>query len=290
MRHSRSYALAALVVSGLLWGTTVPLTKVALGWLGPGWLTVVRFSIAALLLAVPARRHLRAALSPSVAALGAAGFGLVLIGQNAGIARTSVSHAALLVGAVPIMVALMAVASGRSKVGPKSWVGFALALGGVAFFAGGGGGSASLTGDVLVVASSVLSAVFVVLQPRVLAGRDPIAVTAVQFGAGALIALPYAAVAEGAPPPPTSATTLVTVLALIVGGTLLPFTLFAFSQARIAPEVAGAFLNLEPLVGALAGFVVFNDPAGMVQLVGALAIVAGIVITALPAAPRAAFA
>jgi O-acetylserine/cysteine efflux transporter len=38
-----------------------------------------------------------------------------------------------------------------------------------------------------------------------------------------------------------------------VGGTLLPFTLFAYAQGRVSPEVAGAFLNLEPLVGAVAG-------------------------------------
>src|SRR4051812_9757002 len=125
MRQHRSFALIALTTAGLLWGTTVPLTKVALGWLGPGWLTVVRFAIAALLLAIPARRHLRAALTGPVLAWGAAGFGIVLIGQNAGIERTSVSHAALLVGSVPIMVALMALATGRSRVGPLSWAGFA---------------------------------------------------------------------------------------------------------------------------------------------------------------------
>jgi O-acetylserine/cysteine efflux transporter len=285
MRQHRSLALFALTTAGLLWGTTVPLTKVALDWLGPGWLTVVRFAIAALLLAVPARRHLRAALTPAVAAWGAIGFGIVLIGQNAGIERTSVSHAALLVGAVPIMVAVLAVASGRSRVGALSWAGFALALGGVVFFAGGGGGSASLAGDGLVVASCVLSAAFVVAQPRLLTGRDPMAVTAVQFAAGALIALPYALLAEGpltAPPSPAAAGV---VAALIVGGTLLPFTLFALGQSRLAPEIAGAFLNLEPLVGALAGFMVFGDPAGPVQLAGALAIVAGIVLSAVPVLP-----
>jgi O-acetylserine/cysteine efflux transporter len=282
MRQHRFSALIALTTAGLLWGTTVPLTKVALGWLGPGWLTVVRFAIAALLLAIPARRHLRAALTPSVLAWGAAGFGIVLIGQNAGIERTSVSHAALLVGSVPIMVAVMAVASGRSKVGALSWTGFALALGGVAFFAGGGGGGASLAGDGLVVASSVLSAGFVVAQPRLLAGRDPMAVTAVQFAAGALIAVPYSLWAEGPVTAPPSRTAVAIVVGLIIGGTLLPFTLFAFGQARVAPEVAGAFLNLEPLVGAMAGFMVFGDPAGPVQVVGTLAIASGIALAAAP--------
>ena len=36
----------ALVASGVLWGTTVPLTKVALADWGPAWLTVARFALA----------------------------------------------------------------------------------------------------------------------------------------------------------------------------------------------------------------------------------------------------
>ena len=42
-RHS---AIAALVAAGLLWGLTVPLSKLALEWLEGGWLTVVRFALA----------------------------------------------------------------------------------------------------------------------------------------------------------------------------------------------------------------------------------------------------
>src|SRR6185369_11797478 len=47
-------------------------------------------------------------------------------------------------------------------------------------------------------------------------------------------------------------------------------------------EVAGAFLNLEPLVGAIAGAVVFGDPVGLVQAGGGAAILAGIALSSLP--------
>jgi O-acetylserine/cysteine efflux transporter len=198
MRNRR--AILALTAAGLLWGTTVPLTKLAVGWLGPGWLTVVRFAAAALLLAWPARRHLRSALTPAIVAWGAVGYGLVVVLQNAGVARTSVSHAALLVGTTPVLVALIALGSGRGRAEGISWVGFAIALGGTGLIAAAGGGSATRTGDALVLGSVVLSAAYVVAQPRVLAGRDPVAVTAVQLGAGALVALPIAGWFDGAPP------------------------------------------------------------------------------------------
>jgi len=50
----------------------------------------------------------------------------------------------------------------------------------------------------------------------------------------------------------------------------------------VSAEVAGAFLNLEPLVGAIAGVVVFGDPVGLVQVAGGLAILAGIALSSLP--------
>ena len=54
MNTNRRHAVAALIAAGLLWGTTVPLSKLALAWLSPGWLTATRFGLAAaVLLAVP---------------------------------------------------------------------------------------------------------------------------------------------------------------------------------------------------------------------------------------------
>ena len=101
MNTNRRLAVAALVAAGLLWGTTVPLSKLALEWLPTGWLTVTRFGLAAaVLLAVVQRKRsaLRAACTPKVLASGALGYGGSVILQNAGIARTSVIHAALLIG------------------------------------------------------------------------------------------------------------------------------------------------------------------------------------------------
>jgi len=157
-----------------------------------------------------------------------------------------------------------------------------VSLAGVGLVASGGGGSATATGDGLVLASLLLSAAFTVAQARRLQGRDPVALTAVQFLGAALAALPFSVAAEGVPALPAGPGVVLAVAGLAAGGTLLPFTLFAYAQGRVSPEVAGAFLNLEPLVGAVAGVVVFGDPAGPVQLAGGAAILAGIALSSLP--------
>ena len=139
-----------------------------------------------------------------------------------------------------------------------------------------------MAGDGLVLASLFLGAAVTVAQGRLLTGRDPVAVTAVQFMGAAVGALLVTVFTEGAPAVPGRPGPVLAVIALTAGGTLLPFTLFAFGQSRVSAEVAGAFLNLEPLVGAIAGAAVFGDPVGPAQIAGGAAIVAGIGLSSLP--------
>src|SRR5579872_4437668 len=245
MTTYRNRAVAALTAAGLLWGTTVPLSKLALEWLPPGWLTAVRFGVAAaILLAVAARRELRAACTPLLLASGAVGYGGSVLVQNAGISRTSVTQAALLIGAVPVLVAVIAALWHHTVARPVAWAGFAVSLAGVALVTGGHGGGATVGRDALVLISLLLSATFTVAQVRLLRGRDPVAVTAVQFLGAALAMLPFAAVTEGMPPVPASPGLVLAVAALAAGGTLLPFTLFAYGQSGVSAEVAGAFVNI----------------------------------------------
>jgi hypothetical protein len=49
----------------------------------------------------------------------------------------------------------------------------------------------------------------------------------------------------------------------------------------VSAEVAGAFINLEPLVGAAAGALLFGDPVGVSQAIGGAAILAGITLSSL---------
>ena len=278
MTRERRNALVALTAAGLIWGLTVPLAKLALGWLDPYWLNVGRFGLAGALLACAARGSLREALSPLVVAWGAAFYGACLLLQNLGIALTSVSHAGLIFGSVPLLVAVTAAASGRGKASRVAWAGFALGFGGIAMIAGSGG-SDSIAGDLLVLGSAAVSAVYIVGQPGVLEGRDPVAVTAVQMLAGAAVTLPLA-LAIGTTPALPSGAPLVAFAALAVVGSLLPFALYAYGQARVAPEVAGAFINLEPLVGVAIGASLFGDPFGPVQALGSITVCAGILLSA----------
>src|ERR1700751_716924 len=115
-------------------------------------------AVAALVLLVPVdRAALRTALRWQVLAWGAAGLGGSVLIQNAGLARTSVTHPALLIGAGPVLVPGIAAAWHRQVAPPVAWAGFTISLGGVAVVAGGQGGGATGAGDALVLVSVLIA-------------------------------------------------------------------------------------------------------------------------------------
>jgi O-acetylserine/cysteine efflux transporter len=283
MTSQRRYAIAALVLAGVLWGASVPLSKVCLEWLSPTWLTVGRFGLTGLVLAWIGRRGLRRALTVRVAAGGALGFGLCIVLQNVGLTQTSVSHAAVLTGVVPVFVALLGVLFGHGYASRREWLSYAVAVLGILLIARGGGGGASVGGDILVLCSVMLSAGLIAAQPGLLEGRDAAAVTAVQFLAAAVGVAPLllcggggslAVHGSGAVGP------VIAFVALSLVGTLAPFWLFAYGQAHTPARLAGAFVNLEPVVGAMIGWAAFGDPVSVLGLLGAAAVLGGIGLAA----------
>lgn len=68
--------------------------------------------------------------------VGHAGYQVLFI---EGLARTSVANASLIIGCVPIFVALASAALGQERLGPAHWIGAALSLTGVYLVVGGAG-------------------------------------------------------------------------------------------------------------------------------------------------------
>ncbi|HYB29141.1 MAG TPA: hypothetical protein VEF89_21185 [Solirubrobacteraceae bacterium] len=97
-----------------------------------------------------------------------------------------------------MLVALIAAGLGQASARPLTWAGYAGALVGIALVAGSAGGGATTHGDLLVLGSAVLSAGFIVVQPRLLAGRDAAAIT----GTSSRSSAPPPAGLRSASPPP----------------------------------------------------------------------------------------
>ena len=167
---------------------------------------------------------------------------------------TSVSHGALICGSVPAFVALVALRS-RPRQRGRRWRGPASAIAGfgVVLVAGGGGSVVAARRRAGAAGRARCRPSTWSPSRRLLDDRDPAAVTAVQMAAGALLCFRSLGVFEGMPSISVAPTLdeLTAFVALAGLGSIVPFVLYAYGQKRVTPEVAGAFVNLEPLVGAM---------------------------------------
>jgi drug/metabolite transporter (DMT)-like permease len=121
---ARQYrGILALLVVTMVWGTTFPAMKDLTAWFSPVWIVLVRFALAALLLAPFLRRAARADLASGVL------LGLVLfvcyIFQVEGLALTSSNRNAFITGLNVLVVPLLGMAAGRA---PERRIALALLL------------------------------------------------------------------------------------------------------------------------------------------------------------------
>ena len=96
---------AALLLAGLLWGTSDVAGKSALEQVPPVSLAAFRFTIAAVGLLIMATRNGGVRLRGGrIALMGVLGFGSTFLLQNAGLQRTGAANASMLQGIAPILV------------------------------------------------------------------------------------------------------------------------------------------------------------------------------------------
>jgi drug/metabolite transporter (DMT)-like permease len=193
---------------------------------------------------------------------------------------TTATTVALLFGTLPIFTAILARGSGVEHLSVRFWVAALVSFCGVALVAVGSGGSlsANLKGDALAVAGAItwagysvaisplmrsyspfrLSAVFLaaVTIPLALAGSHQLAQQSFHFGALVWLGFAFA------------------VLGPLVITNLLWFT----AIDRVGPSRASLFANLQPFLAAIIALLLLSEEITTVQIVGGVAIGAGIVL------------
>ncbi|MCA0270298.1 MAG: DMT family transporter [Bacteroidetes bacterium] len=284
-RSARRWAAAALVGATALWGSSFLFGKVALRELSAGHTVLWRFVLAALVFLpfafrVPRPASIREAGRFALAAL----LGIVMISllQVEGLARTTATKAALMIGTLPPMAAVAAVVVLRERLSARVVVSLVLSCVGLAFVIGapdGGGGSA--VGDLLVVASVAVSVVFILVlrSLTVRYGALATSVWLVLFGAAWLVLL--VPLRDGPPPVPTRPATWAALVGLAVLCTGVSQPLWNAGLRTLGAARASLFVNLEPTFGVLLGVLVLGEPVSTGLLVGAPLVLAAAVLAAL---------
>ena len=291
---SRARAFAALAAAGSLWGTGFLFGKWALTELSVGQLVLYRFLFASIGFAPAVWRGLRNPATRIARQDYFLIFAAALLGvpaqfliQFGGLARTTVSHASLMVGILPVLLAAASALFLREHVTKSRWIALFASTFGAALIAfsastGEAGGQATVAGDLLVVLSLIGGVAWILLCQRLMnTGRySPVSVSAYVMTAGALMVAVWVIGTEGLPPIHLSARTWISLVALGLVATTATTYLWNWGIERVSASQAGVFLNLEPVVGAVLGVLLLQDRLGSFAILGGLLVIGAAIFVA----------
>ncbi len=294
-RPRLGYLMAA--VAAILWGINGGVSKTILATgLSSERLAQVRSLGAALglvlILAVvsPWRLRLTRRELPYLVAFGMGGLAFVQFFYFLAIHRLAIGIALLVEYLAPLLVALWARFVQHATVRRRIWVALALALTGLGLIVDvfGGGEALSTAGILFALGGAFAYALYVLLAEHVVGGRDPVSLLAWGFLFASVFwavvvpwwSFPGHRLTESASLGGNLASHHAPVWALalwmIVLGTIAPFFLLVSALRHVTATTAGIVAMLEPVVGAIVGWLWLQESLGGVQLAGAAVVLAAI--------------
>ena len=288
----------ALAFAMLVWGLSFLAIKNVVGTVPVLSLSLVRFTIAALLLGILALARKRAAISKRNLAVIA---GLTLLSpvgyflfETYGISLTLASHASILIAAIPMVVYLIAFGRRQEKATWKKTAGILLAFAGVLtiVLSAPGERGASLTGDLLVLGAVLCAAVRTTLVVDALRRVSPLQLTFYQFALSIVVFGPLAA-AEGFTWVERMTPFLwLEVLFLAVLCSAAAFLAMHYALAHVSAARVSVTANVVPIVTVLAEAMLLGVSLTSLRILGAALTIVGVVLTQLrePSRERLEFA
>jgi drug/metabolite transporter (DMT)-like permease len=290
------YDVALLIVS-LLWGANFSANKYALGVMPPLAFSAARFVLASLLLAglvavvrpgppVARRRALILAL------LGVVGNTAYQVFFMSGLRTTTAINGSLILAALPVFVAVLGIAFRVERASRQLWLGMAIAIAGVAIVIAGRGvhfSADTLAGDLLVLVSCLCWAAFTVGVRWAGQGIHPLRVTAITTYGGTpgllLLAGPELA---GQPWGSFGPRLWVALLYSGLFAIVLAYVLWSYAVQGVGGNRTAIYNCLIPVFATLVAWVVLGERPGPGQILGAVLVFAGVLVSQRQPAARAA--
>ncbi len=295
-RRLRFLGYGACFVAGCLWGTGFYFGRLALNEMSVGHMVLYRFLFACLGMlpvALVHRRRFRLTGAEVRLLLLCAFLGVPVqfLIQFHGLALTTVSHASLMVGAMPVLLAAAAplfagARAAEERLDRFAWLALCGSTVGAALIALGGsrgtaahGGQATLTGDLLILASLFTALAWILLSKKLMETHSPPVVTAYTIFSGTIMLavwvmgpwllspLTHASVA----PLPFARVSPTAWTALAISGVLCTATttlLWNWGIHHVPASRAGVFLNIEPALGSYLGVRMLGEHLGPYAWVG----------------------
>ncbi|HUP28576.1 MAG TPA: DMT family transporter, partial [Usitatibacter sp.] len=202
-----------LLLMAVFWGTNYAIVKHAFREIEPQAFNALRMTTASLIflgvMAVVRLRGVNASPAGGVfytpakvtrrdwlelAGLGLVGHCSYQYCFMGGLSRTSVANSSLIIGATPVLVALLSALLGLERIGRLHWLGAALSLSGIYLVVGQGFalGSHGALGDLLMFIAVSCWAIYTIGARPLMRRHSPVGITGMSFIIGTFMYLPLA--------------------------------------------------------------------------------------------------
>jgi drug/metabolite transporter (DMT)-like permease len=288
--HWLGYGSCAL--AGCFWGTGFYFGKIVLASMSSGHMVFYRFVFACIGLLPFALRHrprLNAREWRLLLIAAFLGIPVQYLVQFYGLSLTTVSHASLMVGSMPVLLGAAATLFAGERLDKIGWIALISSTIGVALIVLGGqhatnGQSPSLIGDLLVLAALLVSLFWILMNKRLMERHPPAVITVYGIYTGFVMISVWVFLHDG--PPPVQGVPLAAWLASVASGILCTAgatLLWNWGIHHVPATRAAVFLNIEPMLGSFLGVELLGDRLGPSAWVGGtLILVAAITLTTRP--------
>jgi drug/metabolite transporter (DMT)-like permease len=295
---------ALLLLMAIIWGTNYVIIKHAFRELDPQAFNAIRMVVASVvfLIVLAATRNLPPARHPagSFASifytpspisgrdwLGLAGLGIV--GQGCyqylfvgGLAGTSVSNAALILAATPVLIALFGAVAGEERVTGVHWLGALLSVVGIYLVVGRGvtATGSTLRGDLTMFAAVCCWAIYTMGSRPLMIRHSPVAVSGLSMAIGTALYVPaVTSHIRAVTWTEVSAGTWVAAVYSALFALCFSYTIWYAAVREIGSARTSAYSNIVPIVAMLTAVIFLGEPLGVRKIAGAAAVLIGVALT-----------
>ena len=279
-RAGEFVAAGALALSGCLWGTGFLFGKFAMEEMTVSENVAFRFVTGAVVLLPVVIRYWKPYRGKELVLLLIAsviGVPLQFLIQFKGLQLTTVSHASLIVGVLPILLAVTSAIFLHERLHGLEWGALGLSAIGAVLIAVSSGRSGlgprpSLNGDALVLISMVAAVAMILCSKRLIASHGALAVTATTIILGTIFLLVWVEITR----PVRCHFSNRAWGSAVAQGLLATAGAYLFwncGLSHMPASKAGVFLNLEPVVGTMLGVLILHEQLGVAAIFGGLLII-----------------
>jgi drug/metabolite transporter (DMT)-like permease len=202
----------------------------------------------------------------------------------AGLARTSASNAALILGTTPVLVAVMSSVLGLERIGRVHWIGAGISVLGLYLVVSADPDvtPANVSGDLMIGVAVTCWAIYTIGSGRLMARHSPLYVTGMTMAYGGL---PYAALMLPQVAGVNWSGISVWVWGVVVGSALLAlclsYLIWYTAVKRIGPSRTSMYSNLVPIAAMIVATTWLHEPLSAAKILGAAGVLGGVALTRL---------